>query len=96
MKRILLALVLGTVAISADAGEHHHAKPSPTAEESELDTIYGPLKAGQRITLGNTLVFARRSDFDQYQAAWKAGNLVGLKAVIDFLPRAPPLLSRDG
>jgi hypothetical protein len=87
MKRAFLTLVLAAGAISANAGEHHHAKPSPTAEESEeseLDTIYGALKAGQRITLGNALVFARRSDFDQYEAAWKAGNLIGLQALIDF------------
>jgi hypothetical protein len=87
MKRILFTLVLVAGAISANAGEHQHAKPSPTAEEtkeSDLDTIYGPLKAGQRITLGSALLFAKRSDFDQYEAAWKAGNLIGLQALIDF------------
>jgi hypothetical protein len=84
MKRILFTLVLAAVAISANAGEHHHAKPSPTAEESDLDTIYGPLKPGQKITLGSAFVFARRSDFDQYEAAWKAGNIIGLRALIDF------------
>jgi hypothetical protein len=80
MKRILLA-ALTAIAIAANAGEHHHAKPAATAqesEESELDTIYGPLKPGQRITLGrSTLAFAKRSDFDQYEKAWKAGSLIG-------------------
>ena len=74
MKRVLFTLVLAAVAISANAGEHHHAKPSPTAEESEesdLDTIYGPLKPGQKITLGSAFVFARRSDFDQYEQPGK-------------------------
>jgi hypothetical protein len=86
MKRILITLVLTGVALSAHAGDHH-AEPSPTAEESEaseLDEMYGPLKPEQKITLGSAFVFAKRTDFDQYEAAWKAGNIVGLRALIEF------------